>query len=84
MPAARTPARYADADQLLTLAEVGQQLGVSAVTAWRRVRGGELPAINVGARGSRPQLRVRSSAIEKYLREREVRPLPRGAGRRAA
>lgn len=78
-----TAAGTRDSERLLRLYEVAELLGVSTVTAWRRVRAGELLAIDVGVRG-RPQLRVRRSAVEDYIRSREIRPLARGRGRRAA
>lgn len=71
-------ARTASPEELLTLREVGELLGVSPVTAWRRVRAGEIRAINVGAERGRPQLRVRPSAVAEYQRRREIQPLPKG------
>jgi predicted site-specific integrase-resolvase len=69
-------------DPLLTLEEVGAELGVSDTTAWRYCTSGQLPCIDVG-RG-RARLRVRQSAVAQFLKDREVKPIPRRARGRAA
>jgi excisionase family DNA binding protein len=50
--------------RFLTLADVTEELNISAAQAYSLVRSGELPAIQVGGRG---QWRVESSALEEYI-----------------
>ncbi|GAA3213089.1 helix-turn-helix domain-containing protein [Oerskovia jenensis] len=50
--------------RFLTLADVTEELNISAAQAYALVRGGELPAIQVGGRG---QWRVEASELEGYI-----------------
>ncbi|ROS78508.1 helix-turn-helix domain-containing protein [Cellulomonas sp. PhB143] len=50
--------------RFLTLADVTEELNISAGAAYQLVRSGELPAIQVGGRG---QWRVEASALETYI-----------------
>jgi excisionase family DNA binding protein len=50
--------------RFLTLADVAEQLQISAHQAYGLVRSGELPAIQVGGRG---QWRVESTQFEAYI-----------------
>lgn len=49
-------------EQLLTAAEVADQLRVSTMTVYRLIRRGELPAVRVGR-----NYRVRSTDLHDYL-----------------
>jgi len=61
------------ADQMLDIPTVATRLKTSKKTVYRRIHAGELKAVNVGARGaSKAWLRVRESAVEAYLKAREV------------
>lgn len=50
--------------RFLTLADVAEQLNISAAQVYALVRSGELPAIKIGGRG---QWRVESSEFEDYI-----------------
>ena len=50
--------------RFLTLADVTDELNISAAQAYALVRSGELPAIQVGGRG---QWRVEMSELEAYI-----------------
>ena len=50
--------------RFLTLADVTEELNISAAQAYALVRSGELPAIQVGGRG---QWRVEVSELEAYI-----------------
>jgi excisionase family DNA binding protein len=50
--------------RFLTLADVAEQLNVSAAQTYALVRSGDLPAIKVGGRG---QWRVEASELEAYI-----------------
>ncbi|MFI2704083.1 helix-turn-helix domain-containing protein [Cellulosimicrobium composti] len=52
------------AQRFLTLADVTEELNISAAQAYALVRSGELPAIQVGGRG---QWRVEVSELEAYI-----------------
>ncbi|MBD8080710.1 helix-turn-helix domain-containing protein [Cellulosimicrobium arenosum] len=52
------------AQRFLTLADVTEELNISAAQAYALVRSGELPAIQVGGRG---QWRVEASELETYI-----------------
>jgi excisionase family DNA binding protein len=58
-------------EQGMTVAEFGQRIRVSPTTAWRKVRDGEIAAVNVGSR-KRPRLRITETALTQYLAERRV------------
>lgn len=60
-------------DQLLTAAEVADQLRVSTMTVYRLIRSGELPAVRVGR-----NYRVRASALQAYLEAQVVDPSQMG------
>ena len=50
--------------RFLLLADVAEQLNISAAQAYALVRSGDLPAIKVGGRG---QWRVEASELEGYI-----------------
>ncbi|MGO1317331.1 MAG: helix-turn-helix domain-containing protein [Cellulomonadaceae bacterium] len=50
--------------RFLTLADVSEQLNIKADQAYALVRSGELPAIQIGAKG---QWRVEAEELEKYI-----------------
>jgi excisionase family DNA binding protein len=52
------------AQRFLTLADVTEELNISAAQAYSLVRSGDLPAIQVGGRG---QWRVEASELEEYI-----------------
>lgn len=54
---------------LLTAAEVADNLRVSTMTVYRLIRSGELPAVRVGR-----NYRVRAEDLENYLQEQVVDP----------
>jgi excisionase family DNA binding protein len=51
--------------QLLSVAQVAHELGVSTPTVRRRIRSGELPAVQLG--GKRCALRVDRAELEAWL-----------------
>lgn len=57
------------ARQLLTAAEVADQLRVSTMTIYRLIRSGELPAVRVGR-----NYRVRADELAAYLEGQVVDP----------
>ncbi len=57
------------ARQLLTAAEVAEQLRVSTMTIYRLIRSGELPAVRVGR-----NYRVRAEDLTAYLDGQVVDP----------
>lgn len=57
------------ARQLLTAAEVADQLRVSTMTIYRLIRSGELPAVRVGR-----NYRVRADELATYLEGQVVDP----------
>ena len=66
------------AQRFLTLADVTEELNISAAQAYALVRSGELPAIQVGGRG---QWRVEARELEEYIqRMYEQTRLRIGAG----
>ena len=52
------------APRFLQLADVAEQLNISAAQAYALVRSGDLPAIKVGGRG---QWRVETTELESYI-----------------
>lgn len=58
-------------DDTMTLAEWGVRIRVSATSAWRKMRDGQIEVINVGS-PARPQLRVTEEAHRAYLKKRRV------------
>jgi excisionase family DNA binding protein len=57
-------------DELLTVAEVGAALGISAEGARRRIHSGDIPAIRLG--GGNSHLRVRRGDLARYIRDHQV------------
>ncbi|MFU8839720.1 MAG: helix-turn-helix domain-containing protein [Nitriliruptoraceae bacterium] len=55
--------------QLMTAAEVAEQLRVSTMTIYRLIRSGELPAVRVGR-----NYRVPVAELERYLAAQVVDP----------
>ncbi|MFP4149201.1 MAG: helix-turn-helix domain-containing protein [Nitriliruptoraceae bacterium] len=55
--------------ELLTAAEVADQLRVSTMTIYRLIRSGELPAVRVGR-----NYRVPVAELERYLAQQVVDP----------
>lgn len=58
-------------DDVLKVDEVARMLRVSRQTVYRMVWSGELPWVNVGRGKSRPRIRIRESAVQRYLESRE-------------
>lgn len=58
-------------DDVMTLAVWGRRIKVSATSAWRKMRAGEIEVVNVGSK-ARPQLRVTEEAHRKYLAAHRV------------
>jgi predicted site-specific integrase-resolvase len=58
-------------ERAMTLAEFGASIGVSATTAWRIFRAGQVTVVNVGSR-ARPRLRVTATAADAYLKLHEI------------
>ena len=56
-------------DQLLTAAEVADELRVSTMTVYRLIKSGELAAVRVGR-----NYRVRRSDLDAYLESQMVDP----------
>jgi excisionase family DNA binding protein len=50
--------------RFLTLADIADQLSISAAQAYALVRTGDLPAVKIGGRG---QWRVEASQLESYI-----------------
>ena len=69
---ASTYTRPTMTDQLLTAAEVADELRVSTMTVYRLIKGGELPAVRVGR-----NYRVRRSDLDQYLESQIVDPTAR-------
>jgi len=64
------------APRLLTLAETGERIGVSARTVQRLISSGELRAVDVAATkgdGSRARLRVREDDLTKWINARTAK-----------
>ena len=55
---------HASMPRFLTLADVSEQLNISAAQVYALVRSGDLPAIKVGGRG---QWRVEAAELEAYI-----------------
>lgn len=53
--------------RLLTVSEVAKAMRVSNMTVYRLIKGGQIGAIRVGK-----NYRIRTSEIDRYLRERAV------------
>jgi excisionase family DNA binding protein len=56
-------------ERLLTVAEVADTMRVSNMTVYRLIKSGQLGAVRVGK-----NFRIRESDVDRYLRERVVRP----------
>jgi predicted DNA-binding transcriptional regulator AlpA len=60
-------------DPLLDAVDVGRRVGMSRVTAWRRMQAGEWPVVDVTPPGAtRTQLRVRQSDLDKWIASRTM------------
>jgi excisionase family DNA binding protein len=57
------PAETSASDDLLRVGEAADMLGVSARTAWRMVKAGELPTVKLGPRATR----VRMSDVQELV-----------------
>lgn len=60
----------APTDPLLTTAQVAEELGLDIRKVYQLLRGGELAHINLGFKTKR----IRRSALNQYLADREVGP----------
>ena len=60
---------WGDGTSLLTVAEVASAMRVSTMTVYRLIKSGQLGAVRVGK-----NFRIRESDVDRYLRERVVRP----------
>lgn len=58
--------------QLYTVVEAGRRLSVSRSSAYRLVRDGELPVVDVAATGSKPKLRVRDDHLAELIERRTL------------
>lgn len=58
--------------QLLTVADVADQLGINAQTVRQMTRRGELPGFKTGRAGKTSPYRYRAAAIEAHIRAREA------------
>ena len=56
-------------ERLLTVGEVADTMRVSNMTVYRLFKSGQLGAVRVGK-----NFRIRESDVDRYLRERTVRP----------
>lgn len=56
------------ASRFMTVGEVAALLRVSAMTVYRRINAGELPAVRIGR-----SFRVREEDLDRYLDERLTR-----------
>ena len=54
-------------ERLLTVSEVASAMRVSNMTVYRLIKGGQIGAIRVGK-----NYRIRTSEVDRYLRERVV------------
>jgi excisionase family DNA binding protein len=54
-------------ERLLTVSEVASAMRVSNMTVYRLIKGGQIAAIRVGK-----NYRIRTSEVDRYLRERVV------------
>jgi excisionase family DNA binding protein len=59
-------------ERLFTPAQICEILGLRRSCVYRMLRSGEIPAVRVRSGGRRLYLRVRPSALERWLREREM------------
>jgi len=58
-------------DTLLTVQQVADQLNVHPDTVRQWIRSGELEAIDLGGRAG---FRVSETALDKFIRERKIKP----------
>jgi excisionase family DNA binding protein len=58
--------------QLLTVAEAAQRLRIGRTSAYRLVWSGELPVVDIAAKGSPPKLRVRLDKLEELIERRTL------------
>jgi excisionase family DNA binding protein len=59
-------------EKLLTPSELTEILGLKRSCIYRMLRSGQLPCVRVAAGERKLSLRVRPSALEKWLKAREV------------
>jgi excisionase family DNA binding protein len=60
-------------ENLLTPKQLTQILGLRRSCIYRMLRSGELPCVRVATGARKLSLRVRPSALEKWLKAREIR-----------
>lgn len=60
------------AEQMLTPAEAGQRLRVSAKTIYRHVHAGRLSAIASGTGKKRPHVRIPESALDAFVKAEQL------------
>lgn len=58
-------------DAYLTVVEVAQSIRVDPKTVYRMLAAGDLPRINIGKGKRKPRIRIRQSAVEAYMADRE-------------
>jgi excisionase family DNA binding protein len=59
--------------ELVTIEEAGRRLGVSRSSAYRLMRDGELPVVDMARKGSsRPKLRVRVDRLIELVERRTL------------
>lgn len=58
-------------ETMLTVQEVAEQLNVHPDTVRQWIRNGDLEAIDLGGRAG---FRISESALERFIRERKVKP----------
>jgi excisionase family DNA binding protein len=59
------------AEDYLTVLEVAALMRVDKKTVYRLIWAGDLPRINIGRGQTKPRIRVRRSAIERFMSSRE-------------
>ncbi|WP_192765986.1 helix-turn-helix domain-containing protein [Plantactinospora soyae] len=57
--------------RLLTVAEAAERLSNHKMTVYRLVWDGVLPYVNLAKTGQRARLRIRESALDDYVNERD-------------
>ncbi|HEU4543428.1 MAG TPA: helix-turn-helix domain-containing protein [Jiangellaceae bacterium] len=58
--------------KLLTIKQAARVLNTSALTVYRRIYAGELPAIDIGSKTGKPCLRVKETDLWAYIDARQV------------
>ena len=67
-----TPANKAVCERLLNAREVAEILGVKKTMVYRLLSEGTIPTVNITDSPCRRTLRVRPSALQKWIEEREI------------